>query len=722
MKTKHFFKNAISSPLLRRGVRGEASIRKTFSLQKDQTDCGVGCLQSLVRYYGGDRSLELLREKSGTSKTGTTLLGLYQCAKEIGFDAEGCEADTNALIEHGKPVILHIVIDQKYEHYVICYFYDSVTDPKFCIGDPAKGIEYWTKEELEKVWVSKTCLTLTPNDGFKKERHTNKEKVQWLKKLINEDKESVYTIIVLGVFFMLLGMSMSIFSQKLIDDILPKRKLNVLLLSIAFLGFLLLGRVVIQALRELYIIKQSKAFNERINRKFYSSLLYLPKLFFDSRKIGDFVARLNDTQRIQNVIKLLITDTATDILGVLISIGFLFYYSWKLALFCLLVSPLIFFLIFRFNKQIIEAQKNVMQAYSGNEANYIDSIRGMDVVKGFSKQDLFLKKNELIFGNFQNKIFELGKLNLKITLYSGIALVLVLIGILGFSSYNVLNDEIKIGELMAIIGISSSLLASITNLALASIPIQEARVAFDRIFEYSSLEKETTDGQIISNINSIKIRNIDFRFNGRSRLLNNISLNLEKGKITCLLGESGSGKTTLTEILQKNYFPENGSIIINENIDLKDISIDNWRKYIGIVPQNIQLFNGNVLENIILDETIDENKLQTVLSYGFDKFISSLPHGFMTLAGEEGINLSGGQKQLLGWMRALYHNPKFLILDEPTSSLDEVNRNFIYTLIQKLKSDKIIFIISHHSEETNEIADEIFTIENTEIRKVKTAN
>ena len=253
-------------------------IKKTFSLQKDLTDCGVGCLQSLVRYYGGDISLETLREKSGTSKTGTTLLGLYQCANAIGFDADGCEADINALIEHGEPVILHIIIEQKYEHYVICYSYNHHGDSKFLIGDPAKGLEYWSKEELGKVWVSKTCLTLKPNEHFEKKEKTNSEKKQWLINLVKEDQESIYTIIVLGVVFTLLGMSMSIFSQKLIDDILPKKKLNVLLLSIGFLSFLLFARVIIQALREFYIIKQSREFNQRINKTFFSSLLKLISL------------------------------------------------------------------------------------------------------------------------------------------------------------------------------------------------------------------------------------------------------------------------------------------------------------------------------------------------------------------------------------------------------------------------------------------------------------
>ena len=197
---------------------------------------------------------------------------------------------------------------------------------------------------------------------------------------------------------------------------------------------------------------------------------------------------------------------------------------------------------------------------------------------------------------------------------------------------------------MAIIGISSSLLASITNLALVSIPIQEAKVAFDRMFEYSSIKPETLEGIIIDQINSISIQGVDFRYNGRSRLLEDISFVLEKGKITTLLGESGNGKTTLAEILQKNYRPEAGNIIINGEYNLQEISLSSWRGLIGIVPQNIQLFNGSVVENIVLDEQINEKSLNTLVNdFGFGKFISSLPQGWGTLVGEEGINLSGGQ-------------------------------------------------------------------------------
>ncbi|MDV3766851.1 peptidase C39, partial [Elizabethkingia anophelis] len=173
------------------------------------------------------------------------------------------------------------------------------------------------------------------------------------------------------------------------------------------------------------------------------------------------------------------------------------------------------------------------------------------------------------------------------------------------------------------------------------------------------------------------------------------------------------------EFLQKNYKPEAGNIIINREYNLEEISLSSWRYLIGIVPQNIQLFNDSVAQNIILDEQIKEESLNSLVTdFGFAKFISSLPQGWGTLVGEEGINLSGGQKQLLGWMRALYHNPEFLILDEPTSSLDKETRSFIYSLISKLKSKKVIFIISHYIEDLHNISDNIIVLRDKTIKSL----
>lgn len=141
------------------------TVKKTFVLQQDQSDCGVACLISLTQYYGGTNTLEKLRELSGTNTTGTTLLGLYQCANKIGFTAEAFEADMANLKALNEPCVLHVLMDGNLQHYVVCYGYDTYLGI-FIVGDPGKGLIELTETELNKIWQSKTLLQLKPNDSF----------------------------------------------------------------------------------------------------------------------------------------------------------------------------------------------------------------------------------------------------------------------------------------------------------------------------------------------------------------------------------------------------------------------------------------------------------------------------------------------------------------------------------------------------------------------------
>ena len=692
-------------------------IKKTHTLQQDQSDCGVACLLSLIKFYDGSHTIEKLREQSGTSKQGTTLLGLYQAASKAGFTAEGCEADTQALIDHKKPVILHVVIDKQLQHYVVCYglanaFSKVKKENKFLIGDPAKGLYTLSAEELNDIWVSKTCLTLEPNENFTKASVEKNSQRKWFLNLIKEDDKLLWISVLLGVFVAGLGMAMSLFSQKLIDDILPSQKINKLISGIALLTILLLARVGLSVLREFFLLQQSKDFNNRINSQFFWSLLHLPKPFFDTRKIGELVARLNDTQRVQRVIKLLASNLVIDVLVAIISLVFLFSYSWKLGLISLLSLPIYFYIIYRSNKKIINSQQAVMQSYAFNESNYINTIQGISTIKNSNKQQVFAKTNDAVFGQFQEKIFGLGKINITLSWQSGLASVIFLIGILAYTSVQVFNKDIKLGELMAILGIVGSLLPSIANLALIAIPISEAKIAFLRMFEFASIEKEKAEGTIISEINSISIENLSFRFAGRSKLLQNININLEKGKFTAIVGESGSGKSTLGQILQRFYGFENGKIIINNQFEIHDVELESYRNLIGVVPQEISIFNGNVVDNILLGETTTSENLQRFLiEYGFDSYFNQLPQGLGTLLGEEGINLSGGQKQIIALARVLYRNPQFLILDEATAAMDRNTENFTMALFAKIKPKCAIFFISHRLNMLKNVADEIYVLD-----------
>jgi ATP-binding cassette subfamily B protein len=266
---------------------------------------------------------------------------------------------------------------------------------------------------------------------------------------------------------------------------------------------------------------------------------------------------------------------------------------------------------------------------------------------------------------------------------------------------------------MAILGIVGSLLPSITNLALIAIPINEAKIAFNRMFEFASIEKEKVNETNIKTFNSVQIQDLSFRFTGRKQLLKNIDLEINKGEFVAIVGESGSGKSTLGQILQKFYNFESGTIIINNNLDFNSINITDWRSLIGVIPQEIKIFNGNVFDNILLGtEDTAENVVQFCQENEFEKFIAELPQGYATILGEEGINLSGGQKQIIALARTLYKKPQFLILDEATAAMDRNTEKFTMELLTQLKNEIAVLFISHRLHTLKSTADRIYVLEN----------
>lgn len=691
-------------------------VEKSFVLQHDMADCGAACLLSLIRYYGGESSILHLREISGTSNTGTTLLGLYQAAEAMGFDAQGAEASgIPDLIEHGKPCILAVIVDKVLSHFVVCYGYEN---GRFIINDPGKGVKEMAEEELLVIWTRK-CLLLEPNESFVKKEAVSGKKKSWIQRLLREDYGLLGASVAIGVVIAVLGMVMAVFSQKLVDDVLPSHNTSKLVAGIVLVLILLLAKVVISALRSKLLITQSRNFNNRIIRFFFGKLLRLPKAFFDTRKTGDMVARLNDTRRIQSVIGTLVGDTIINVLVLVVSLVFLFVYSWKVALVSLLCMPVFYWIVSKSNRKIISQQREVMSSYAMSESGFINTISGITDIKSFSRQDSFLKLNEFLYSTFQGKVFSLGQTQIGIGVWAGISSTIIQVGLIALCSAYVFADTMSIGELMAVIGITGTLFPAVASLALVMIPINEAKVAFDRMFEIVDAKEEGAEACESADVPAhvLEVRNLAFRFIGRKRLFSKVSLKFETGTVTSIVGESGCGKSTLCQVLERFYTPEEGDILLDGK-PVSDIPLEQWRSLVSYVPQQTYLYNGTVLENICFGNIPkDLNEVVAFCQrYGFDAFLSELPNGLGTLVGEEGINLSGGQAQLVSFARALYRPSKILILDEMTAAMDRRTERHICKLLSELRKDHIIIFVTHRLETARLLSDQIVVMENGSVR------
>ncbi len=664
--------------------------------QRDITDCGAACLMSIASYYKVDLPLARIRQYAGTDKNGTNVLGLLEGAEKIGFTARGVRADWGSLFKIPLPAIAHIVVKGVLTHYVVIL---KATKKHIKIMDPCDGeMHKIDHNEFKEQWTGVLVL-IAPGERFR--IRDEKEKL-WtrLLHLVKPSKNILIQALLGALAYSILGLSLSVYIGRLVDNVIPGGNSNLLnLLGIAMF-IVIIYRFSLIIFQSVFVLKTGQRIDASLILGYYQQLMKLPKTFFDNMRTGEIISRIGDAVKI----RVFVNDVSINlvlnlfILGVSFVVMFAFY--WKLALIILSVVPFYYLIYFISNKLNRKTQRVVMERSAELEAQLVESLNSAATIKRFSLEDIANLKTESRFVSLLEGIYKSGMNSIFSSTSSGLITQLITVIVMWIGTGYVLKTHITAGELMSFYAIIGYFTGPVSGIINYNRTFQDARIAADRLFEIFDLDPEEDSGKmeiVPQLLGDIHFENVSFRYGTRATVFESLNLTIRKGTFTAIVGESGSGKSTIISLLHKLYSLSGGSIRIGSN-DITNFSNRSLRKIMACVPQEIELFTGTIAENIApADLNPDMNRILEVCSnLGISRFIESIPGGFNAMLGEHGAKLSGGQRQLIAIARAMYLNPEILILDEATSSLDPITESHIqFTLSEFIRSGRTLIVIAH---------------------------
>ena len=457
----------------------------------------------------------------------------------------------------------------------------------------------------------------------------------------------------------------------------------------------------------------------KLQTQMFEKLMYLNLTYFNDSKSGNLISRLvNDTYYLRMAIVKSVTAVIKDILVIIFLLGNMFYQSWSLTLFAFFAFPLAIWPIKKIGKSIRKITYEIQNEIAKFSNVLAESIKGIRQVKAYNREEYekkrafntidYIKKYFIRSAFISNRLSPLmefiGSLAVAVSIYAG--------GVF------VLNESMTTGQFMSFL--VSLLLAyqPVKALGNLNISVQEGLAGAERIFLLLDTSKDQSEKHLESkNINldgNIEFNNVNFSYEDNN-VLKNINLTIESGKKTAFVGLSGSGKSTLINLLLRFYDNYNGNIRIDSH-DIKSLSLFDLRENISLITQETLLFNESILDNIRYgDMNCNDKKIEEIANLsGVSKFSNKLPNKLHTIVGESGIKLSGGQRQRIAIARALIKNAPILVMDEATSSLDNMTEREIQNSLDELMKDKTTIIIAHRLS-TIKNADIIFTIENGKI-------
>lgn len=673
--------------------------------QLETKDCGPTCLRIIAKHYGKLISLEKIREFSETTRRGSNLLKLSDAAEALGFKSIGVKLEFNKLEEAPLPLIVH----WNKNHFAVVY---KIAKNRVFVSDPAYGLIDYTIDEFIKHWIGNNAdrstsegvallLEVTPKFKLQDWVEDDRNSIKFIYQYFFKYKSLLVQLCIGLLAGSILQLIFPFLTQSIVDVGIKNQDINFIYLVLLAQIMLYIGKISVEIFRGWILLHLSTRINISLVSDFFIKLMNLPISFFDTRMTGDIMQRINDHNRIEQLLTGSTLSTLFSLFNLLVFSFVLVYYSPLIFLIFLVGSLLYIIWILYFLKRRKKLDYKSFSERSQEQSTVIELINGMQEIKLNNAEKQKRWKWEFV----QARLFKVSveSLVLEQTQGVGSSFINELKNILiTFSSaILVIEGNITLGMMLSIQYIIGQLNSPISQMVGFIRSYQDAKISMERLSEiHNKVDEENKQEQFIQDVKKekeITLRKLDFRYIGSGeKVLKKIDLLIPPNKITAIVGASGSGKTTLLKLLLKFYEPTKGTIDYGGN-SLNSISHKSWRESCGVVMQEGYIFNDTIAYNIAIGhDTINQEKLvhATKVANIYD-FIQNLPLGFNTKIGNEGIGISTGQKQRLFIARAVYKNPDILLFDEATSALDAKNERVIMENLNTFFDNKTVIVIAH---------------------------
>jgi len=668
--------------------------RYSYFQQQSASDCGAACLVMVSRYWGKRFSVNRLRDIANVDRNGASLRGLAAAAESIGFSTRPVKASLDKMAQQCLPAIVH----WEGKHYIVVY---EVTRDRVIVADPAIGQRTLTHAQFKAGWTG-YALLLQPTALLKETKETTTPFWQFFE-LAKPHGLVLLEVFIASVLLQIFGLITPLFTQLLLDRVVVQRS-NLTLTAVG-LGLLIfsLFRVAMTGLRQYLLDHTANRVDLALIVGFISHTFRLPLNYFESRYVGDIISRVQENRKIQRFLTGEALSIVLDLLTVFIYVGLMFWYSWKMALLTLAIVPPFVLLALIATPFLQRVSREIFGAHNEETGYLIQSLTGIRTVKSMAVEMSVRWHWEELFGQSIKKTFSGQVIGNTLQIFSSTIEAVVNTGLLWFGAWLVIQNELTIGQLVAFNMLLGNVINPFQRLIVLWNELQEVLIAVERINDVIDAEPEedlhSSTRQSLPPIHGhICFDKVTFRYHPESDVntLENVSFQAQPGQMIALVGRSGSGKTTISKLILGLYPPTEGKILI-DGYDVTSLSLRSLRQQIGVVDQDTFLFGATIHENISVGhpEATLEEIIEAAQQAGAHQFIKELPMGYETQIGEGGGMLSGGQRQRLAIARALLGNPRLLILDEATSSLDAESERIIQTNLSTILQERTTLVIAH---------------------------